>query len=66
MTAEGTVKDQYSMDEYEGHLRVVTSTNAWESSRTEEDAHLANEIIGEKSRSATLTVFKLLVKYLSF
>ena len=59
LTAEGTVKDQYSMDEYKGHLRVVTSTNAWESSRTEKDAHLANEIIGEKSRSATLTVFKL-------
>lgn len=26
-TVEGVTKDQYSMDEYEGHLRIVTSTN---------------------------------------
>lgn len=25
-TVEGTVKDQYSLDEYDGHLRVVSST----------------------------------------
>ena len=26
-TVEGKTKDQYSMDEYEGHLRIVTSTS---------------------------------------
>lgn len=26
-TVEGETKDQYSMDEYEGHLRIVTSTS---------------------------------------
>ena len=59
LTAEGTVKDQYSMDEYEGHLRVVTSTNSSTSTRTEEEALLAKEIIGEKTRSASLSVFSL-------
>ena len=28
LTVEGFVKDQYSMDEFEGHLRVVTTTRA--------------------------------------
>ncbi len=29
VTVNGAVKDQYSMDEYEGVLRVVTSTQEW-------------------------------------
>lgn len=27
ITLEGKIKDQYSLDEYEGHLRIVTSTS---------------------------------------
>ena len=30
MTVKGTLNDQFSMDEYEGHLRVVTTVNEYE------------------------------------
>jgi uncharacterized secreted protein with C-terminal beta-propeller domain len=29
VTVAGTIKDQYSMDEYEGNLRLVTTTSQW-------------------------------------
>ncbi len=59
VTVEGYVKDQYSMDEYEGHIRVVTSTNNTVNAKTEEDVNKAKELIGEKRLSANLTVFNL-------
>ena len=59
LTAEGNVKDQYSMDEYEGHFRLVTST--FDRSYVDKDDYREqiSEILGSKSRSATLTVFEL-------
>ena len=53
LTAEGTVKDQYSMDEYEGHLRVVTST------RRQTVASSGSLSSSGTLRSASLSVFSL-------
>ena len=33
VTLEGSVKDQYSMDQYDGMLRVVTTTRSWDHRR---------------------------------
>ena len=54
LTTEGIVLDQYSMDEYEGHFRVVTSTTEQVVAASKND-NVKNSII----RSASLTVFSL-------
>ena len=59
LTAEGNVKDQYSMDEYEGHFRLVTSTSDRSYVNKDDYREQISEILGSKSRSATLTVFEL-------
>lgn len=51
LSVEGSIKDQYSMDEYEGHLRVVTSTF--------ENAFTTSGVSAIPLRSASLTVFDL-------
>ena len=58
LTANGSIKDQYSMDEKDGHLRVVTTTrDSWYGSAEYKDGIIS--IIGDKRESASLTVFKL-------
>ena len=59
LTVEGNVKDQYSMDEYEGHFRLVTSTFDRSYVNKDDYREQISEILGSKSRSATLTVFEL-------
>ena len=59
LTAEGTIKDQYSMDEQDGHLRIVTSTSDFSYAYTEQDASFIAQLVGDKNESASLTVFKL-------
>lgn len=58
LTVEGFIKDQYSMDEKDGYLRVVTSTNDYCFGENEENADV-DILIGDKRESASLTVFKL-------
>ena len=58
LTANGSIKDQYSMDEKDGHLRLVTTTrDSWYGSAEYKDGIIS--IIGDKRESASLTVFKL-------
>ena len=65
LTTEGLVKDQYSMDEFENHLRVVTSTT--EQTVAAQKFGKEIEVIDENGnvisskiiRSANLTVFSL-------
>ena len=59
ITVEGSIKDQYSMDEKDGYLRVVTSTKDYGFSSVQEENDEIRSIIGEKFESASLTVFKL-------
>ena len=59
ITVEGSIKDQYSMDEKDGYLRVVTSTRDYGYSPDKEENEYISSIIGEKLESASLTVFKL-------
>ena len=59
ITVEGSIKDQYSMDEKDGHLRVVTSTKDYGFSSVQDENDEISSIIGEKFESASLTVFKL-------
>ena len=62
LTVEGTVKDQYSMDEYEGHFRVVTSTSkvkVKESSNGDSSESTSSINMSDIRRSANLTVFNL-------
>lgn len=59
LTVEGSIKDQYSMDEKDGYLRVVTSTRDYGFSSIKEENDQIVSIISEKSESASLTVFKL-------
>jgi len=62
LTVEGSVKDQYSMDEYEGHFRIVTSTFRTvtsTSSASDPDGSTSSITIGDKRESASLTVFNL-------
>ena len=65
LTAEGIVKDQYSMDEFEDHLRVVTSTTEQivAAQRFGKEIETIDENGGVVSsritRSASLTVFSL-------
>ena len=59
LTVEGSVKDQYSMDEYNGHFRVVTSTNDGTYSTNMPDGVDKEPYLSTKRRSATLTAFNL-------
>ncbi|MBQ7343207.1 MAG: beta-propeller domain-containing protein [Clostridia bacterium] len=59
LTVDGSIKDQYSMDEKDGHLRVVTSTNDYGYSPDIDENEYIVSIIGEKNESVSLTVFKL-------
>ena len=62
LTVEGSVKDQYSMDEYEGHFRIVTSTFRTvtsTSSASDPEGSTSSITIGDKRESASLTVFNL-------
>ena len=59
LTVEGSVKDQYSMDEYNGHFRVVTSTNDGTYSTEMPDGVDKEPYLSTKRRSATLTAFNL-------
>lgn len=54
LTAEGSVLDQYSMDEYDGHFRVVTST------REQLVTNYDNANLSSRTTvSASLTIFNL-------
>ena len=55
LTVDGSIKDQYSMDEYEGHFRVVTSTDDY----LYVEAGSDYAALGDKRKSANLTVFNL-------
>ena len=59
LTVEGSVKDQYSMDEYDGYFRVVTSTNDGTYSTKMPDGVDKEAYLSTKRRSATLTAFNL-------
>ena len=59
VTVDGSIRDQYSMDEYEGHLRVVTSTRDRLYIISAEYTDKATEILADKRESASLTVFNL-------
>ena len=63
LTAEGSIKDQYSMDEHDGHLRVVTSTREQTVATSNRNGLLSSEpdiaISSGIKRSASLTVFSL-------
>ena len=61
LTVEGRIKDQYSMDEYEGHFRVVTSTadHYRLNNATDQEKEYVSSLLGDKRESATLSVFKL-------
>lgn len=63
LSVEGSIKDQYSMDEYEGHLRVVTSTSKVAVEIQSGNSDLAESTssmsINDVRRSASLTVFNL-------
>ena len=63
LSVEGSIKDQYSMDEYEGHLRVVTSTSKVAVEIQNGNSDLAESTssmsINDVRRSASLTVFNL-------
>ena len=63
LTVEGEVKDQYSMDEYEGHFRVVTSTREQTvtENRNGRDVVMTDDIpvSNRLNLSASLTVFNL-------
>ena len=59
ITVEGSLKDQYSMDEYNGYFRVVTSTNDGTYSTKMPDGVDKEAYLSTKRRSATLTVFEL-------
>ena len=64
LTVEGSVKDQYSMDEYEGHFRVVTSTSKVAVSEDRKSDIASKDTttsmsISDVRRSASLTVFNL-------
>lgn len=49
----GYVKDQYSLDEYEGILRVVTTTDLWEYTRIEKNGQMVNDTL-QSGTSASL------------
>lgn len=49
----GYVKDQYSLDEYEGILRVVTTTDLWEYTRIEKNGQMVNDML-QSGTSASL------------
>jgi uncharacterized secreted protein with C-terminal beta-propeller domain len=59
VTVDGTIRNQYSMDEYNGHLRVVTSTNDRIYINGPEYVDKATELLADKRESASLTVFNL-------
>ena len=63
LSVEGSIKDQYSMDEYEGHLRVVTSTSKVAVEIQSGNSDLADSTssmsISVIRSSASLTVFNL-------
>ena len=62
ISVAGAVKDQYSLDEYEGHLRVVASTaksTFKKSNRTEEIADADISVSFSAERNVSLYVFKL-------
>ena len=59
LTVEGSVKDQYSMDEYDGYFRVVTSTSDGIYSNKNIDSADKEKYFATKRRSATLTAFNL-------
>ena len=60
LTVEGVVNDQYSMDEYEGHFRVVTTTTEQTySAGNSNESSSSSSISGRRITSASLTVFDL-------
>ena len=59
VTVDGRIRNQYSMDEYNGHLRVVTSTNDRIYINGPEYVDKATELLANKRESASLTVFNL-------
>lgn len=62
ITVEGAVKDQYSMDEYDGHFRVVTSTSkvkVKESSNGNSNDSTSSIAMSDRKTNASLTVFNL-------
>ena len=59
VTVDGSIRNQYSMDEYNGHLRVVTSTNDRIYINGPEYVDKATELLADKRESASLTVFNL-------
>lgn len=58
LTVEGSVKDQYSMDEYNGYFRVVTSTNE-QTIRAYNNGKYDDTVSSARLFSASLTVFNL-------
>lgn len=54
-TVSGTIKDQYSMDEKDGHLRVVTSTDK----RTVTNSQIIISGLSQRWQSASLYVINL-------
>ena len=59
VTVDGSIRNQYSMDEYEGHLRVVTSTIDRLYVNGPQYVDKATELLADKRESASLTVFNL-------
>ena len=60
LTVEGWVDDQYSMDEYEGHFRIVTSTRDQVFTVYKTDGAIDTNMSSSRNyRSANLTVFSL-------
>lgn len=61
ITAEGTLKDQYSLDEKDGYLRIVTSTSRINRINYNDYRYTdaISAVSGETRRSASLYVFKL-------
>ena len=64
ITVEGSIKNQYSLDELDGHLRVVTSTRRSVVIKSSTDgrayeSNLASEYKGMKRSSATLSVINI-------
>ena len=45
VTVDGYVKDQYSMDEYNGYLRVVTTTDVWSEKKQDDYYESRGEIL---------------------
>lgn len=64
ITVEGAIKNQYSLDELDGHLRVVTSTSRflgkkWSRDDAAYEPSLLDDYRDMKRNSATLSVFNI-------